>query len=96
MNLPEYFPKSFKKVNDKWHAGNQISTYELCGHIKRELNKNDNWMNNLYNTLKDDSVNKVFTYGTYAGLNNWSPTFTDKQLEEFISLVKNTKVKKPS
>ena len=89
MNIPKYFPTTFKKVNNQWYFGNQISTYELCGHIQRHLGKDDAWMNNLYDTLKTDSVNKVLRYGTYAGLNDWSPTFTDEQLEKFISLVDN-------
>ena len=89
MNIPKYFPTTFKKVNNQWYFGNQISTYELCGHIQRHIGKDNTWMNNLYDTLKTDSVNKVLRYGTYAGLNDWSPTFTDEQLEKFISLVHN-------
>ena len=89
MNLPKYFPTTFKKVNNEWYFGNQKSTYELCGHVQRHLGKDDVWMNNLYDTMKTDSVNKVLRYGTCAGLNDWSPTFTDEQLEKFISLVDN-------
>jgi hypothetical protein len=82
-----HFPATFKNINNEWRFGNPTSTYELCGHIQRKLGKADAWKNNLYDTLKTDSDSKVFRYGTYAGLNDWSPTFTHGQLEEFISLV---------
>tara|TARA_Y100001958_G_C21101703_1_gene451457 strand:- start:65 stop:349 length:285 start_codon:yes stop_codon:yes gene_type:complete len=94
MNLPKYFPTTFKKVNNQWYFGNQKSTYELCCDIRRILDKDDIWMNNLYDILKTDSFNKDLRYGTYAGSNKWSPTYTDKQLEEFISLV--DKISTPS
>jgi hypothetical protein len=84
MNLPEYFGSTFKKKDNQWFNGNQQSTYELCICVQRKLKKDDTWMKNLYNTIRQD---RQSTYGSYAGLNNWSHTFTDVQLGEFIKLV---------
>ena len=81
MNLPQFMPSTFKKKSDSWYNGNQQSTYELCIYVQRKLNKNDSWMENLYNKVKGDSYN----YGNYAALNNWSHTFTDTQLNNFIN-----------
>ena len=47
------------------------------------MNKSDEWMNNIYNIVKDDEK----TYGTFAGLNNWSHRFTDNQLDAFNALI---------
>ena len=85
MILPKYIPASIKKdiKTNTWYFGNQISTYELCIRIQSTLNKDDEWLDNLYNTVKLNPLN----YGTYAGNNNWSPVFTDSQLTNFISLI---------
>jgi hypothetical protein len=40
---------------------------------------------NIYNKVKSNPTQ----YGSYAGLNSWSPTFTDAQLSAFQSLFLN-------
>lgn len=85
MSLPQFMPSTFKKKSDSWYNGNQQSTYELCIYVQRKLNKNDTWVKKLYSTIKLDSHN----FGNYAGLNNWSHTFTQTQLDNFICLTKN-------
>ena len=47
------------------------------------MNKSDEWMNNIYNIVKNDEK----TYGTFADLNNWSHIFTDDQLNAFETLI---------
>lgn len=81
MDLPKFMPSTFKKEFNSWYNANQQSTYELCIYVQHKLNKDNIWMENLYNTVKGDSDN----YGNYAGLNNWSHTFTDIQLNNFIN-----------
>ena len=38
----------------------------------KTLNKDDEWLDNLYNTVKLNPPNRC----TYAGNNSWSPVFT--------------------
>jgi len=71
-----------------WYSGNQVSTYEivtrLC-HQDTSISKKtrDGWVTTLYGRVKSDPVR----YGSYAGLNNWSPTFTETQLDSFLELI---------
>ena len=44
------------------------------------------WITDKYNIVKKNP-NK---YGTYAGLNDWSPKFTNDQLAAFNNLCQNT------
>jgi hypothetical protein len=95
MKLESYMPQLYNNQKGNWVNGNQQSTYELCIHIRRQLTNNtksyssdadDRWVTNLYNTVKNDPN----TYGTYAGLDNWSHYFTDTQLENFYTLVSSS------
>ena len=84
-NLPidlSFFPGSLKLNDSKthWYFGNQRSTYELITYCMK--NHDNQTIMNIYNTVK----NNPHSYGTYAGLNNWSPIFTDKQLIQFYHL----------
>ena len=90
MDLPKFMPSTFKKEFNSWYNANQQSTYELCIYVQDKLNKDNIWMENLYNTVKGDSDN----YGNYAGLNNWSHTFTDIQLNNFINRCSQVKLNK--
>ena len=83
--IPDYIPKLFLKHDNSntWYNRNQQSTYELCSHIRRTLNKTDEWSDRLYDTVKNDSIK----YGIYAGLDNWSHIFTDSQFVNFKNLV---------
>ena len=92
--LKYYMPRLYNNKKGFWGNGNQQSTYELCIYIRRQLTNNnksysndedDQWVTNLYNTVKKDPN----TYGTYAGLNSWSHYFTDKQLNNFYTLVES-------
>jgi hypothetical protein len=71
-----------------WYSGNQVSTYEivtrLC-HQDTSINKQtrEEWVHTMYRRVKSDPVR----YGSYAGLNNWSPTFTETQLDAFLELI---------
>ena len=82
-NNNQYLPGLFTKKGNYWYNGNQQSTYELCIYIQYKLNKSDEWMNNIYNIVKNDEK----TYGTFADLNNWSHIFTDDQLNAFETLI---------
>ena len=80
-------------VNGYWYSGNQVSTYEvvtkLCNKdcsISRETR--DGWVDTLYKTVNADPKK----YGTYAGLDNWSPVFTDAQLTAFVEQVNQVMV----
>ena len=80
-----------KEKNGKWYFGNQVSTYELIIRQSRKQTKldkagKDRWVTEKYNIVKQNP-NK---YGTYAGLNDWSPTFTNAQLAAFNDLCQNT------
>ena len=80
-----------KEKNGTWKFGNQISTYELIIRQSRKQTKldkagKDRWVTEKYNIVKQNP-NK---YGTYAGLNDWSPTFTNAQLAAFNDLCQNT------
>ena len=80
-----------KEKNGTWKFGNQISTYELIirqsrKHTNLDKASKDRWVTEKYNIVKQNP-NK---YGTYAGLNDWSPTFTNAQLAAFNDLCQNT------
>lgn len=73
-----------------WYSGNQVSTYEIVsrlGHQDTSIPKATREKNitTIYQAAKSDPER----YGTYAGLNNWSPTFTDAQLKAFQELIQN-------
>ena len=92
----------YKRPNDLWRNGNQQSSYELCGYIRRYFQNEmkDNEMKNV--TEKEDNkwtqyINDILKnnpeeYGTYAGLDNWCHHFTDAQLSNFYDLIENNKL----
>ena len=74
-----------KDTNNRWYFGNQVSTYELSLCVLRGHLKDPDYTQGaleIHDTVKKNS--KV--YGTYAGLNDWSPTVSDDQLDAFITL----------
>ena len=87
MNKPDYLPNLFKKKNNIWYNCNQQSSYELCIYISSYKFKktDDEWIKKIHQAIKSDT----HKYGKYAGLNNWSHTFTDIQLKNFDNLIKN-------
>lgn len=74
-----------KDDNNRWYFGNQVSTYELSLRMLRGHLTEPHYTRSaleVHNTVEGNPQ----VYGTYAGLNNWSPIFTDAQLDAFISL----------
>lgn len=73
-----------RKKEDRtfWYCPNQRSTYELVSYLAWATSSSDTWLDTVYQTAKADPT----SYGTYAGLNNWSPTYTDEQLLAFTAL----------
>ena len=65
----------------EWYFANQISTYELIIKLCRQCEMEDR-LNLIYQKVK----NNPDKYGRYAGLDNWSPVFTEDQLEALVGL----------
>jgi len=78
------YPTLKQDVHGNWYAGNQISTYELIGRLSRECgcDNRDKWLMKIYGIVQKNPE----LYGSYAGLNNWSPVYTDTQLKAFSTL----------
>ena len=68
-----------------WYFGNQVSTYELVSYVGQNQHLKSETISQIYNTVK----NNPQQFGSYAGLNAWSPQFTDNQLNNFIALFNN-------
>ena len=75
-----------------WYSGNQVSTYEIVSRLCHQdtsipkATREEN-VENVYQKVKSDPEQ----YGSYAGLNDWSPTFTNAQLAAFRELLMSRK-----
>ena len=75
-----FMPGSLKLNEDgtHWYFINQRSTYDTVSYIMSDHESTKK----VYDIVK----NNPEKYGTYAGLNDWSPYFTDQQLINFHTL----------
>ncbi len=75
-----FMPGGLKLNEDEthWYFKNQRSTYEMVSYIMPD--------NESTKKVNDIVKNDPEKYGTYAGLNDWSPYFTDQQLINFHAL----------
>lgn len=87
------YPGCILKWDDRghWYSGNQVSTYEIVSRLGNQNTSipkktREDQVSTIYQTVKSDPEK----YGSYAGLNDWSPRFTDAQLEAFVGLVRDT------
>ncbi len=91
-NLP-----TLKNNNNIYYFGNQISTYELLDKICNFYRKKCNMYSNPRYYTEDDCFDTTLLnlykimktnqeYGSYAGNNDWSPSFNLNQLKKFVSI----------
>lgn len=77
-------PPSLRCNDDgAWYFGNQRSTYETLCYLQSKHGLSNEWLVASYDKVKADPA----TYGTYAGLNDWSPVFTSEQLMALCAFV---------
>ena len=73
-----------------WSFGNPRSTYETLNYLKNKYGLTMDWLRTSDAKVQANEG----VYGTYAGLNDWSPVFTSKQLVALCALVPAESLKK--
>ena len=78
------YPILKRDGSGNWYAVNQISSYELIIRLSHECapDDRDQWVVQIHDIVQKNPQ----VYGSYAGLNNWSPVYTDTQLQAFSTL----------
>jgi hypothetical protein len=82
LEIPPYLA-GLQFRNEKWHFGNQRSTYEVLDRCKRGLGRDQAWLEQTYATVYHHPAR----YGTFADNQAWSPTYTSQQLHSLCDLL---------